>query len=64
MKARVDEDLCIGCELCQDGCPDVFEVMEDGISHVIRDEIGAEYYACVREAAEVCPTEAISITED
>ena len=63
MKAHVDEDLCIGCELCQDDCPDVFEVMDDGISHVVREDIGPEYYDCVREAADVCPTEAISFTE-
>ena len=63
MKARVDQDLCIGCELCQDTCPDVFEIREDGFSHVIREEIGSEYYDCVREAAEICPTEAIIIED-
>jgi len=64
MKVRVDEDLCIGCELCQDGCPDVFEVRADGFSHVILEDIGPEYDDCVRDAADVCPTEAISCTGD
>jgi ferredoxin len=64
MKPIVDEDLCIGCGLCQDTCPDVFELMDDGNSHVIREDIGEEFYACIREAAEVCPTEAIAITEE
>ena len=63
MKPVVDEDLCIGCGLCQDTCPDVFEVWDDGNSHVIREDIGEDLYACVREAAEVCPTEAIAISE-
>ena len=65
MKAHVDENRCIGCELCQETCPDVFEIREeDGLSHVIRAEIGPESYDCVRESAEICPTEAISFTED
>jgi len=29
MKAKVDPDLCIGCELCVNLCPEVFR-MEDG----------------------------------
>jgi len=26
MKAAVDKDLCTGCGLCEDTCPEVFEV--------------------------------------
>lgn len=63
MRAHVDEDLCIGCEACEDVCPDVFRVEDDGISHVIREEVGPELYDCVRDAADGCPTDAISITE-
>ncbi len=64
MKATVDEDLCIGCALCEDTCPDVFEIRDDGYSHPIRDDIGPDLYDCVREAAEVCPTEAITYSEE
>jgi ferredoxin len=60
MKAIVDEDLCIGCELCADTCPEIFRMMDDGLSHVIADPIPAEQYDCVQEAAEVCPVAAIS----
>ncbi len=63
MKATVEEDLCIGCGVCEDSCPDVFELKDDGYSHVIREDIGEDLYDCVREAAEVCPTEAITYTE-
>ncbi|NTU71848.1 MAG: ferredoxin [Coriobacteriia bacterium] len=63
MKPRVDEDLCIGCGSCEDLCPDVFRVEDDGYSHVITPEPGAEQYGCVRDAADACPTGAISIGE-
>ena len=29
MKARVDQDLCIGCGLCAGCAPDVFVIDED-----------------------------------
>ena len=32
--------------------------------YVLLEEIGPEFEDCVREAVEVCPTEAISFTED
>ena len=63
MKPHVDEDLCIGCAACEDVCPDVFRIEDDGLSHVIRSEPGPEYYDCTRAAADECPTDAISITE-
>ena len=62
MKAHVDRDLCIGCGDCEDVCPDVFRVEEDGISRVIVDVVAPELWECVRDAAEGCPTEAISFT--
>ena len=41
----VDEDLCIGCGRCEELCPRVFEVGDDGYSHVI-DPDGCEAAAC------------------
>ena len=29
MKAVVDKDLCTGCGLCEDTCPEVFEMKDD-----------------------------------
>jgi ferredoxin len=44
----IDPDLCTGAGLCVDQCPDLFEVMEDGIACVIgpdgqprSDDVGA-----------------------
>lgn len=63
MKAHVDEDVCIGCELCVDICPSVFEMGDDGFSHVIADPVPAESEDDAREAAESCPTSAITLDE-
>jgi ferredoxin len=64
VKAIVDVGLCIGCELCVDTCPEVFAMGDDGYSHVIADPIPNDEYDCVREAADICPVEAISTTAD
>ena len=39
MKAYVDKDTCIGCELCTQICPDVFSMDDDGKSVAINDDI-------------------------
>ncbi|MDK2897626.1 MAG: ferredoxin [Candidatus Atribacteria bacterium] len=57
MALRVDEELCSGCELCVEICPDVFEMNDEGISVV---KSGAdENLDCVEEAIDSCPTSAI-----
>ena len=61
MKATVDESLCIGCELCVDTCPRVFEMQNDGFSHVMVAAIPPEQQDCVIEAEEICPVTAISV---
>ncbi len=59
MPAKVDESLCTGCGLCEEICPDVFKLGEDGISHVVGDcEANID---CCQEAAESCPVGAITI---
>ena len=34
MEVWVDQDLCTGDGLCTDHCPEVFVLLEDGISYV------------------------------
>lgn len=63
MKPIVDRDLCIGCGACEEECPEVFELKDDGIAFVIKEHPGHESYGCVRDAADACPTDAISIEE-
>lgn len=62
MRAVVDRELCIGCGLCADTCPEVFTMMDDGLAFPIGESVAHEQYDCVQEAAEICPVEAISTT--
>ena len=57
---KVDPDLCTGCGICEDICPDVFEIGDDGLSHVI-DPNACEDAGCCEEAADECPEGAITI---
>jgi ferredoxin len=58
MALKVDTDLCTGCGLCAQICPEVFEMGDDGYSHVIKG--AAETLPCVEEAIDQCPVGAIS----
>ena len=60
MKVKVDENLCTGCGLCVDSCPEVFE-MGETIAVVKVDVVPVESENSAREAAEGCPVEAIEI---
>ncbi|HKM08191.1 MAG TPA: ferredoxin [Sphaerochaeta sp.] len=61
MKANVDRDECIGCELCVSICPEVFEMDDEQIAKVIADPVPSGVEETAKEAQENCPTGAISI---
>ena len=78
MRVWIDQDLCTGDGLCVDHCPDVFVLLEDGISYVsergvtLNDPGGSSSLASVPvrlvqnviDAAEDCPGECIFIEID
>jgi len=58
----VNQDECISCGNCQEVCPEVFELdPTTDKSRPIKPEGGP---ACVEEAIDGCPVEAISWQED
>jgi ferredoxin len=64
MRPEIDESLCIGDGICADICPEVFEMGDDQLAHVINENPPEDLHKKVREAAEACPTGAISIHEE
>lgn len=63
MKPLVDQNLCIGCGACEDECPEVFRLGDDGLAYAVGEDFDAELYGCARDAADACPVDAISIEE-
>ena len=63
MEVRIDEELCTGCGLCEETCPDIFKMDEDkDIAVLIKTDYDEYDEECIQEAVESCPSEAI-ITE-
>ncbi|MBK9179192.1 MAG: ferredoxin [Acidimicrobiales bacterium] len=61
MRVVVDFNVCASTGSCTQVCPEVFEVRSDGYLYVLQEEPPEELRAKVTEAAELCPTAAITI---
>jgi ferredoxin len=75
MRVWIDQDLCTGDGLCTDHCPELFVLLEDGISyvhdgnHIANDPGGADSTVAIAPSLETaainaaldCPGECIFI---
>ena len=57
MKATVDKDTCIGCGLCVNDCPEVFEMQGD--KAVAKGNVPVGKEDSCKSAAANCPVQAI-----
>jgi len=64
MKASVDREPCLGCGLCIEVCPEVFEMDDDSRAQAKMNQVPPESEGTCRDAAEQCPESAIKIEED
>jgi ferredoxin len=64
MRVRVDEDLCIGCGVCEGIVPEVFSLVNGIAAEVMMDPITVNFEDDVRQAAEDCPESAINLEEE
>lgn len=63
MKTRIDRDTCIGCGLCADNVPDVYEMDNEGIAVAKQPEVPTNLERDVKNAAADCPVEAIKVKD-
>lgn len=66
MKVTIDRSGCIGCGLCAETCPEVFQIADDGLAEVCSQPDGNTENTvkeAVSEAAENCPVNVITTEE-
>lgn len=64
MHVSVDEEKCCGAGQCVMVAPEVFDQRdEDGVVALLEEHPPEELHAAVREAATMCPTAAIELSE-
>jgi ferredoxin len=63
VKVAVDPEKCCGYGECVAVAPDLFQIGDDNLAHLLReDELTEQDVALAREASYSCPVEAIEIT--
>jgi ferredoxin len=64
MKVVVDYDVCASNAVCMGIVPEVFEVRDDGFLYVLQEHPEPELQDKVRQAANNCPTGAITLEDE
>lgn len=64
MKAKVLDNLCIGCGACAALVPEEFDLNDDGVAYALNETVNDDNKELVNDAKENCPTGAISVTEE
>jgi len=63
VKVTVNFDLCASTGACAQVAPEVFVVRNDGYLHILHERPAPELYDSVQEAADLCPTGAITLED-
>lgn len=64
MRITVDRQKCTGLGICESLAPDVFEIDDDGVLVLAKDDISDAERADVEAAVAGCPTAALRLTAD
>lgn len=63
MKITVDRQRCASIGLCESVAPDLFQIDDDGVLTLVREDVSADELDKVRIAVDDCPTCALSLQE-
>lgn len=58
-KVSIDTSTCVGCGLCEQSCPEVFEVGGDGLARVKTNSCALHN---LKEIADQCPVNSIKVS--
>lgn len=67
LKIKLEREKCIGCGSCAAVCPSIFELADDGKSHIKNankqdvEDLELQKPECAETAAEACPAQCIHI---
>ena len=59
LRVSVDYDRCTGVGACEQVCPEVFFMNDEGLPDVLEEEPHETLWAAVERAEEACPEEAV-----
>jgi ferredoxin len=62
-RIEVDRERCVGSGTCEALAPDVFEVDDDGVLVLHREQPGPGEVDDVRDAVQACPTRALALAD-
>ncbi len=60
-RVHIDSDVCAGHRVCEGIRPDIFQVGEDGVAHVITGELTEADRRDLEDAEYQCPTQALRL---
>lgn len=63
-RLKADLDVCQGYANCVAAAPDTYDIDDDGVVVLLRDEISEEERPRIEEAVRSCPVNALSIEDD
>jgi ferredoxin len=61
MKIHVDSDKCAGHGVCESLAPEIFEVGDEGIVHLLTETLPEDERPTLESAVAECPTQALSL---
>jgi ferredoxin len=63
MKMRIDTGACAGHGVCEGIRPDIFEVADDGIVHLVTEDFTETDRQDLEDAVYQCPAQALGLEE-
>jgi ferredoxin len=64
VKVSVDRDVCIVSGMCTSIAPEIFQIGDDGLLHILLEDLTPELAERADNAVLCCPVEALSLRNE